>query len=136
MEMNAAADLKPNVVPADTGLAIDTSGLNLWYGNFQALFDVNLQIKKGRVTSLIGPSGCGKSTFLRSINRINERLGYVTINGSINVFGNNIYAPEVELVQVRKQVGMVFQRPNPLRKYSLRSQAAQPRPQVFARRRG
>jgi phosphate transport system ATP-binding protein len=114
MEMNAAADLKPNVVPADTGLAIDTSGLNLWYGNFQALFDVNLQIKKGRVTSLIGPSGCGKSTFLRSINRINERLGYVTINGSINVFGNNIYAPEVELVQVRKQVGMVFQRPNPL----------------------
>ena len=114
MQMNAAADLAPGEVLANTELAIDTSDLNLWYGNFQALFDVNLQIKKGRVTSLIGPSGCGKSTFLRSINRINERLGYVTINGSINVFGNNIYAPEVELVQVRKQVGMVFQRPNPL----------------------
>ncbi|NCF38240.1 MAG: ATP-binding cassette domain-containing protein [Gammaproteobacteria bacterium] len=112
--MNAAADLAPSEVLAKTELAIDTSDLNLWYGDFQALFDVNLQIKKGRVTSLIGPSGCGKSTFLRSINRINERLGYVTINGSINVFGNNIYAPEVELVQVRKQVGMVFQRPNPL----------------------
>ena len=95
-------------------LAIRTSALNLWYGTFQALFDVNLDIKKGRVTSLIGPSGCGKSTYLRSINRINERLGYVKIDGSIEVFGNNIYAPEVELVQVRKQIGMVFQRPNPL----------------------
>ena len=95
-------------------LAINTTALNLWYGDFQALFDINLKIKKGRVTSLIGPSGCGKSTFLRSVNRINERLGYVHIDGSIDVFGNNIYAPEVELVQVRKQVGMVFQRPNPL----------------------
>jgi len=97
-----------------TDLAIRTTSLNLWYGTFQALFDVNLNIKKGLVTSLIGPSGCGKSTYLRSINRINERLGYVTIDGSIEVFGNNIYAPEVELVQVRKQIGMVFQRPNPL----------------------
>jgi phosphate transport system ATP-binding protein len=95
-------------------LAINTAALNLWYGSFQALFDINLQIKEGMVTSMIGPSGCGKSTFLRSVNRINERLGYVHIDGSINVFGNNIYAPEVELVQVRKQVGMVFQRPNPL----------------------
>ncbi len=99
---------------AKTELAIKTAALNLWYGTFQALFDVNLKIKQGRVTSLIGPSGCGKSTFLRSINRINERLGYVRINGSIDVFGHNIYAPQVELVQVRKQVGMVFQRPNPL----------------------
>ena len=95
-------------------LAIQTGKLNLWYGTFQALFDVDLDIKQGIITSLIGPSGCGKSTFLRSINRINERLGYVRIDGSINVFGNNIYAPGVELVQVRKQIGMVFQRPNPL----------------------
>jgi phosphate transport system ATP-binding protein len=95
-------------------LAINTTALNLWYGDFQALFDIHLKIKKGRVTSLIGPSGCGKSSFLRSVNRINERLGYVHIDGSIDVFGNNIYAPEVELVQVRKQIGMVFQRPNPL----------------------
>ena len=62
---------------------------------------------------MIGPSGCGKSTFLRSVNRINERLGYVRITGSIDVMGENIYDPDVELVQVRKQVGMVFQRPNP-----------------------
>ena len=60
------------------------------------------------------PPGCGKSTLLRSVNRINERLGYVRIEGAIEVFGQNIYAPEVELIQVRKQVGMVFQRPNPL----------------------
>lgn len=95
-------------------LAVNTRDLNLWYGDFQALFDVNLDIKQGIITSLIGPSGCGKSTFLRSVNRINERLGYVRIEGEINVMDNNIYDPEVELIQVRKQIGMVFQRPNPL----------------------
>ena len=94
--------------------AIETHGLNLWYGTFQALFDVDLVIRQGIVTSMIGPSGCGKSTFLRSINRINERLGYVRTTGSIEVLGHDIYADDVELVQVRKQVGMVFQRPNPL----------------------
>jgi len=94
--------------------AIQTEDLNLWYGTFQALFDVNLNIRSGRITSLIGPSGCGKSTFLRSVNRINERLGYVRIDGSIKVHDQNIYAPAVELLQVRKQIGMVFQRPNPL----------------------
>ena len=95
-------------------LAISTRKLSLWYGTFQALFDVDIGIKQGMITSMIGPSGCGKSTFLRSINRINERLGYVRITGTIDVMGENIYAPEVELVQVRKQIGMVFQRPNPL----------------------
>jgi phosphate transport system ATP-binding protein len=99
---------------ATEGLAIETRKLNLWYGTFQALFDVDLEIKDGIITSLIGPSGCGKTTFLRSINRINERLGYVRTDGSIFVFGHDILDPEVELVQVRKQVGMVFQRPNPL----------------------
>ncbi|MET0069193.1 MAG: phosphate ABC transporter ATP-binding protein [Candidatus Thiodiazotropha sp.] len=94
--------------------AIKTSQLNLWYGTFQALFDVDLNIRNGMITSLIGPSGCGKSTFLRSVNRINERLGYVRIEGNIDVLDKNIYDPDVELVQVRKQIGMVFQRPNPL----------------------
>jgi phosphate transport system ATP-binding protein len=114
MDMNATQVEISTETESSTELAINTAALNLWYGTFQALFDVNLEIKKGRVTSMIGPSGCGKSTFLRSVNRINERLGYVRIDGSIDVFGNNIYDPEVELVQVRKQVGMVFQRPNPL----------------------
>jgi phosphate transport system ATP-binding protein len=99
---------------SEQALAIRTRDLNLWYGTFQALFDVDLQIKQGIITSLIGPSGCGKSTFLRSVNRINERLGYVRIDGSIEVMGKNIYDEDVELVQVRKQIGMVFQRPNPL----------------------
>jgi phosphate transport system ATP-binding protein len=94
--------------------AIQTEKLNLWYGTFQALFDVDLTIRDGLITSLIGPSGCGKSTLLRSVNRINERLGYVRIKGTIRVHGHDVYGPTVELVQVRKQVGMVFQRPNPL----------------------
>jgi phosphate transport system ATP-binding protein len=94
--------------------AIEIRDLSLWYGTFQALFDINLKIKSGIITSLIGPSGCGKSTFLRSVNRINERLDYVRIDGAIDVLGQNIYDPDVELLQVRKQIGMVFQRPNPL----------------------
>ncbi|MCY3705518.1 MAG: phosphate ABC transporter ATP-binding protein [Gammaproteobacteria bacterium] len=103
---------EPAAAPAPAAIA--TRGLNLWYGDFQALFDVNLDVRQGIITSLIGPSGCGKSTLLRSCNRINERLGYVRTTGSIEILGQDIYAPEVELVQVRKQVGMVFQRPNPL----------------------
>ena len=94
--------------------AIETRALSLWYGTFQALFEVDLEIPAGRITGLIGPSGCGKSTLLRSVNRINERLGYVRTEGSVLVHGLDAYAAGVELVQLRKQVGMVFQRPNPL----------------------
>ncbi len=94
--------------------AVSVRGLNLWYGDFQALYDVNLRVPQGRITSMIGPSGCGKSTLLRACNRIIERLPYVRIEGRIEVLGQNIYAPENEVVQVRKQIGMVFQRPNPL----------------------
>jgi phosphate transport system ATP-binding protein len=101
----------PSKHPAD---AVQVSGLNLWYSKFQALHDINLRMKEGRITSLIGPSGCGKSTLLRAVNRIIERLGYVRIEGRIEVFGQNVYAPQNEVVQVRKQIGMVFQRPNPL----------------------
>ncbi|MBF0622016.1 MAG: phosphate ABC transporter ATP-binding protein [Magnetococcales bacterium] len=98
----------------DAKYVIRTEEMNLWYGTFQALFDINSNIKEGIITSLIGPSGCGKTTLLRSFNRINERLGYVRINGSIQIFDKNIYDGDVELSQLRKQVGMVFQRPNPL----------------------
>ena len=94
--------------------AIETHNLNLWYGTFQALYDINLKVKRGMITSLIGPSGCGKTTFLRSVNRINERLGYVRTEGRIEVIGDNVYGEDVEIVQLRKRVGMVFQRPNPL----------------------
>jgi phosphate transport system ATP-binding protein len=89
--------------------------LSLWYGTFQALFEVDLQVRAGKITALIGPSGCGKSTLLRSVNRINERLGsYVRTSGSIHVLGTDVLGSDVELAQLRKQVGMVFQRPNPL----------------------
>ena len=98
----------------DTSLAIRTKKLNLWYGTFQALFDIDLDIKQGLITSMIGPSGCGKSTFLRTVNRINERMDYVRISGEVDVMGENIFGSDVEMLQVRKQVGMVFQRPNPL----------------------
>ncbi|PID46605.1 MAG: phosphate ABC transporter ATP-binding protein [Proteobacteria bacterium] len=94
--------------------AISTVNFSLYYGTFQALYDVNLNVKNGLVTSLIGPSGCGKSTLLRSVNRIIERLGYVRTSGHINVLGTNVLDPSVEKVQLQKNVGMVFQRPNPL----------------------
>ena len=95
-------------------VAIESNDLSLWYGDFQALFNIDLEVKNGLVTSLIGPSGCGKSTFLRTVNRINERLGYVRTTGQVKVHGQDILAENVELVQVRKKIGMVFQRPNPL----------------------
>jgi phosphate transport system ATP-binding protein len=95
-------------------LSITTRNLNLWYAKFQALINVNVDIKHGIITSLIGPSGCGKTTLLRCFNRVNERYGYVTTTGEIKLLGKNIYDPDVSLVELRKSVGMVFQRPNPL----------------------
>jgi phosphate transport system ATP-binding protein len=94
--------------------AIETSRLSLWYGSFQALREVSVDIKHGIITSLIGPSGCGKTTLLRCFNRVNERYGDVRTSGEIRILGQNIYDPEVSLVELRKSVGMVFQRPNPL----------------------
>jgi len=94
--------------------SIETRGLNLWYGGFQALIDVSVNVRHGLITSLIGPSGCGKTTLLRCFNRINERYGYVRTTGEVRVLGKNIYDADVSLVELRKSVGMVFQRPNPL----------------------
>ena len=99
---------------SESALAIRTRDLNLWYGSFQALVDVSIEIKHGIVTSLIGPSGCGKTTLLRCFNRVNERYGNVKTTGEIRILDENIYAPDVSLVELRKAVGMVFQRPNPL----------------------
>ena len=98
----------------DAPYTITTKDLNLWYAKFQALIDVTINIKHGIITSLIGPSGCGKTTLLRCFNRVNERYGYVTTTGEIKIHDKNIYDPDVSLVELRKYVGMVFQRPNPL----------------------
>lgn len=94
--------------------SIQTEKLSLWYGDFQALIDVTVNVVDGLITSLIGPSGCGKTTLLRCFNRVNERYGNVTTKGEIKVLDKNIYDEDVSLPELRKTVGMVFQRPNPL----------------------
>ena len=83
-------------------------------GSSRRLINVNITVQDGLITSLIGPSGCGKTTLLRCFNRVNERYGYVTTTGEIKILGKNIYDPDVSLIELRKAVGMVFQRPNPL----------------------
>jgi phosphate transport system ATP-binding protein len=92
---------------------IETRGLSLFYGDFQALKSIDLAIAENRITALIGPSGCGKSTFLRTLNRMNDLIDGVRITGSVRVDGEDIYAPKTDLLALRKKVGMVFQRPNP-----------------------
>ncbi len=93
---------------------VNTNEFSFWYGNFQALNKLTFNISSYKITALIGPSGCGKSTFLKCLNRMNERGGEVSHEGSIQVFGEDIYHPIVALPELRKQVGMVFQKPNPL----------------------
>jgi phosphate transport system ATP-binding protein len=93
---------------------IETRDVCLWYAKFQALINITASIKRGKITSLIGPSGCGKTTLLRCFNRVNERYDYVRTTGKIILHGKNIYDPDVSLIELRKSVGMVFQRPNPL----------------------
>lgn len=99
---------------AGLSYAIETRDLCLWYGRFQALKNITVRLRKGLITSLIGPSGCGKTTLLRCFNRINERYDYVSTQGEIKLHGKNIYDDDVSLMELRKSVGMVFQRPNPL----------------------
>jgi phosphate transport system ATP-binding protein len=94
--------------------AIITKDLRLWYGDFEAVRNVNVQVTLGAITALIGPSGCGKTTLLRCFNRINERYQNVRTEGQVIIRGENIYDERVDLIELRKRVGMVFQRPNPL----------------------
>lgn len=92
---------------------IIAENFNLYYGAFQALNNINMKIYAKNVTALIGPSGCGKTTFLRSINRMNDLIAHVRTEGQIRLDGENISNPKVDVVDLRKRVGMVFQRPNP-----------------------
>lgn len=87
--------------------------LNFYYGSFQALKDINLSIKAHAVTAFIGPSGCGKSTLLRTFNRMNDLIEGARAEGQVTIDGRNILAPDIDLVALRKKVGMVFQKPNP-----------------------
>lgn len=94
-------------------IKIRAEHLNLYYGKFQALKDITLDIRENTVTALIGPSGCGKSSFLRSLNRMNDIIEGVRIEGQVIFDGANIYGPDTDVVALRKRIGMVFQRPNP-----------------------
>src|SRR5690606_13173031 len=87
--------------------------LNFYYGSFQALKDISLSIKAHAVTAFIGPSGCGKSTLLRTFNRMNDLIEGARAEGQVIIDGRNILAPDIDLVALRKKVGMVFQKPNP-----------------------
>ncbi len=92
---------------------IEVRGLNLWYGNNHALHNISIDIPKNSVTALIGPSGCGKSTFLRCLNRMNDLVKNCRIEGNVRIDDKDIYSKEVDVVDLRKRVGMVFQKPNP-----------------------
>jgi phosphate transport system ATP-binding protein len=95
---------------------ITSEHINVFYGAKQALFDVNIVVPEHQVTALIGPSGCGKSTFLRCINRMNDTIDICRVEGKILIDGKNVNAPEEDVVQLRRWVGMVFQKPNPFPK--------------------
>jgi len=92
---------------------IEVQDFNFYYGEFHALKDLNLSIKRNKITALIGPSGCGKSTFLRSLNRMNDTIKGTRVEGKILLDGKNIYDEDVDVAVLRQRVGMVFQRPNP-----------------------
>ncbi|HUI39412.1 MAG TPA: phosphate ABC transporter ATP-binding protein PstB [Methanothrix sp.] len=92
---------------------IISKGLNLWYGEKQALKDISLEIPEKKITALIGPSGCGKSTFIRCLNRMNDLVERVVIEGEVLYDSINIYGKDVDVVEIRKRIGMVFQKPNP-----------------------
>ncbi|MFO1022110.1 MAG: phosphate ABC transporter ATP-binding protein PstB [Planctomycetales bacterium] len=102
--------------PQTTVPKIETRQLNFFYGHSQALFDINVSIPQRNVTALIGPSGCGKSTFLRTLNRMNDIVEGSSLNGNVLLDGIDIYSPEIDVVALRKRVGMVFQKSNPFPK--------------------
>jgi phosphate transport system ATP-binding protein len=95
------------------GTLLKIEDFSLWYGDKQALFDINITVEKGLVTALIGPSGCGKSTLLRAINRMNDLIDGLHTSGRILLDGTDIYSPSVDVIGLRKSMGMVFQKPNP-----------------------
>jgi phosphate transport system ATP-binding protein len=101
---------------AEDEVVFDVAGLSCFYGSFRAVRDIDLQVPKNRITALIGPSGCGKSTLLRSFNRMNDLVDTARIEGSIRYHGVDIYADGVDPVEVRRRIGMVFQKPNPFPK--------------------
>ena len=106
----------PSSVPDDSAVVFDVRGLDVYYGNFRAVRDVDLQIHTHEITAFIGPSGCGKSTVLRCFDRMNDLIEGARVDGKILFHGVDLYDPRIDPVEVRKRIGMVFQKPNPFPK--------------------
>ena len=113
-DVTAAGERHLPELPPDP--VMETRGLNVFYGDFHAVHDVNLQFGRNEITALIGPSGCGKSTVLRCLNRMNDLVAGARVDGEVTYHGQNIYAKDVDPIAVRTQIGMVFQKPNPFPK--------------------
>ena len=116
IKLSPIGRMRQSLSMANETLAIQVPGLNLYYGDKQALFDVKMDIPKQRVTAFIGPSGCGKSTLLRTFNRMNDLVEGCRVEGEINLEGHNIYRKGEDVADLRRRVGMVFQKPNPFPK--------------------
>src|SRR5262245_26163758 len=124
MLLHAHAVAKPEVAPSQPATAttttsspkIDVSAMNFYYGTNRVLEQIHLKVMSNQVTALIGPSGCGKSTFLRSLNRMNDTIPGTKVEGRVLIDGKDIYAPGVDVVNLRRRVGMVFQKSNPFPK--------------------
>ena len=116
IDISAISNKRAGISLANEEICIEIENLNLHYGLKQALFGVNMQIPKKKVTAYIGPSGCGKSTLLRCINRMNDLIDIVKIEGSIKLYGHDIFDKSINVAELRRKVGMVFQKPNPFPK--------------------
>jgi phosphate transport system ATP-binding protein len=119
-EARARAEEQPSgtetcyhVAESAQGASIEIKDFNLWYGEKQALHNISMRIERGLVTSMIGPSGCGKSTLLRSLNRMNDLIDTLRVTGEIHLAGEDIYRSGIDVIALRKRMGMVFQKPNP-----------------------
>src|SRR3990172_529025 len=124
-----AASLTPHAVASGIMEApmVEIEHLSLWYGDKQALRDVSMSIPKQRVTAYIGPSGCGKTTLLRCLNRLNDLVEGVRVTGTVRIGGTDIYDPALDVTELRKRVGMVFQKSNPFPKSIFENVAYGPR---------
>ena len=116
----ALPQLRDNAPRFSTSRPVDPvfelSGVDIWYGKYQAVRDVSLPVLKHSITALIGPSGCGKSTVLRSLNRMNDLILGARVTGQVSYHGQDLYGPDVDAIEVRRRIGMVFQQPNPFPK--------------------
>ncbi|MHA1660699.1 MAG: phosphate ABC transporter ATP-binding protein PstB [Promethearchaeota archaeon] len=101
------------IAPYENDIIIKSNKLNLWYDDNHALIDIDIKIKRNKITAIIGPSGCGKSTLIRSFNRMNDIIDCCKIEGEVNYHGKNIYRGDINIIQIRKNIGMIFQKPNP-----------------------